>query len=76
MKYVALVLIAVGALMFPFAAKKLIMALSDSAGGDLKQAIWLIIIGAILIGAGAFIAKRDDITSQWRTRGKSKRIRL
>jgi uncharacterized protein YjeT (DUF2065 family) len=77
MRYLSLALIALGALMFPFAAKNAILGLSDAPGNPLRTAIILLIVGVVLIAAGSVIAKRDEISTSWRNRSRgTRRIRL
>jgi uncharacterized protein YjeT (DUF2065 family) len=76
MRYISLAMIALGALMFPFAAKRALLGLSDNANNDLRSALLLLIAGLTLIAAGALLAKRDELTSAWRTRSRPSRIRL
>ena len=76
MRYLSLALIAIGALMFPFAAKRALTGLSAGTGEDLRTALILAAVGAVLIVAGILIAKRDEMTTAWRSRSRSSRIRL
>lgn len=77
MRYLSLALIAVGALLFPFAAKRAMLGITgDAENHDLRTAIILILIGGTLVAVGALVAKRDEASSVWRNRGRSSRIRL
>lgn len=70
MKLIALALVAIGALFFPFAAKQLVLRWSE---GGIGSPILMMVIGAVLIAAGELVARRDDATSQWRDRSRGKR---
>jgi hypothetical protein len=76
MRYFSLGMVAIGALMFPFAAKNAVLGLAPDAGHELRTAIILLVIGLILVGAGWFVSKQDDTSSVWRNRRSGKRIRL
>ena len=77
MRYLSLVLIVLGALMIPFAAKRAMLGITGDPGNhDLRTAIILLVIAAPLVLAGIIIAKRDETTSVWRNRNRSSRIRL
>jgi uncharacterized membrane protein YidH (DUF202 family) len=77
MRYLSLALIAVGALMFPFAAKRATLGITGEEGNhDVRTALILILIGGAFVAAGVLLAKRDETSSVWRNRNRSRRIRL
>ncbi|HZZ43585.1 MAG TPA: hypothetical protein VFE58_11660 [Tepidisphaeraceae bacterium] len=78
MRYLCLALVAFGALMFPFAAKRLTIGLStsDPASHDIRHAILFLIFGILFCTAGHILSLRDEASSQWRNRSRSRRIRL
>ena len=77
MRYVSLLLVAIGALMFPFAAKRLTIGLSADSGHDVRTAVIEIVIGVIFVAAGQVVMMRDETTSKWRDRRRgSRRIKL
>jgi uncharacterized membrane protein YidH (DUF202 family) len=78
MRYLCLALVSLGALMFPFAAKRILMGITtDDHPHDIRNAVILIIFGIALIAAGQILYMRDETTSVWRNRSRgTRRIRL
>lgn len=76
MRYVSLGLVALGALFFPFAAKRAVLGLSEGGGGDFTRAVTMAVIGLILVTAGVYLSKQDEASSMWRNRNRPGRVRL